>query len=241
MADEHTHFVLSNMGLVIAILIILAWGAHLTWCLTTAPLSILHPMTWVHVMVQGFLYTGLFITAHDAMHGTVVRGRRGNTVVGSLAAMLFAGMWYPRLYANHHQHHAHPADDHDDPDYHASDRFVPWLAAFMWRYTTVPQLVIMGVVYNVLARVLLVEELRLWVYWIVPAFLGTLQLFYVGTYRPHRRPHTPDMPHRARSMQRNHVAAFLACYFFGYHAEHHLSPGTPWWKLWRIKDMRSMS
>jgi beta-carotene ketolase (CrtW type) len=36
-------------------------------------------------------------------------------------------------------------------------------------------------------------------------------------------------------MRKNHVMAFLACYFFGYHSEHHLWPGTPWWKLWMRK------
>jgi beta-carotene ketolase (CrtW type) len=32
------------------------------------------------------------------------------------------------------------------------------------------------------------------------------------------------------------VWAFVSCYFFGYHYEHHDSPATPWWLLWRVKD-----
>lgn len=235
MSNESTHFVLSDMGLVIAIVIITAWATHLTWCLVSAPFHFTSLHGWLHVAVQGFLYTGLFITAHDAMHGTVMRSKRGNTVVGTIAAMLFAGMSYSTLYRNHHRHHDHPAHDVDDPDYHPSNRFVPWFAAFMWRYTTLSQLVVMGAAYNLLARAAGIAEWRLWMFWILPAMLGTLQLFYVGTYRPHRKPHTADMPHNARTMRKNHVLAFLACYFFGYHSEHHLWPGTPWWKLWMRK------
>jgi beta-carotene ketolase (CrtW type) len=235
MSDESTDFVLSDMGFLIAIVIIGLWAAHLTWCLVIAPFQPTQIHAWLHVAVQGFLYTGLFITAHDAMHGTVVRGRTGNTIIGSIAAFLFAGMSYKRLYVNHHRHHAHPADDHDDPDYHPSNSFLRWLGSFMWRYTTIPQLVVMGALYNVLAHVAHLPEWRLWMFWILPAMLGTLQLFYVGTYRPHRKPHTADMPHHARTMRKNHVMAFLACYFFGYHSEHHLWPGTPWWKLWMRK------
>ncbi|MEL7193577.1 MAG: fatty acid desaturase, partial [Bacteroidota bacterium] len=36
--------------------------------------------------------------------------------------------------------------------------------------------------------------------------------------------------------KRNHMWAFLTCYFFGYHFEHHDSPNTPWWKLWELKE-----
>lgn len=30
---------------------------------------------WIHLVVQAYLFTGLFITAHDAMHGTVSPNR----------------------------------------------------------------------------------------------------------------------------------------------------------------------
>lgn len=235
MSDESTHFVLSDVGILIAIVIVALWATHLTWCLLVAPFHPTEVHAWAHVLVQGFLYTGLFITAHDAMHGTVARRRDVNKLIGTVAAFLYAGMSYKRLYVNHHRHHAHPADDHDDPDYHPSNSFVPWLASFMWRYTTIPQIVVMGAAYNVLAHLAGIAEWRLWMFWIVPAMLGTLQLFYVGTYRPHRKPHTADMPHNARTMSKNHVVAFLACYFFGYHSEHHLWPGVPWWRLWTKK------
>jgi beta-carotene ketolase (CrtW type) len=46
-------------------------------------------------------------------------------------------------------------------------------------------------------------------------------------------------PHHARTLPRHHLWAMLSCYFFGYHWEHHQSPGTPWWRLWRMKDARA--
>jgi beta-carotene ketolase (CrtW type) len=36
-------------------------------------------------------------------------------------------------------------------------------------------------------------------------------------------------------LNKNHLVGFFSCYFFGYHYEHHEFPGTPWWKLWRMK------
>lgn len=228
------------MGLLLAILIIALWSVHLWWTLSFAPLHDATGAEWLlvvgHVLLQGYLSTGLFITAHDAIHGTVSSSRRVNTIIGSAAAVLFAGLSYGRLSTNHHLHHAHPADDTLDPDYHPSNRYIPWFASFMRRYASIWQIIIMGAAFNILK--IWVPEPKLWVYWIIPAFIGAFQLFTIGTYLPHRKPHTHDMPHNARSMRLNHLLAMLSCYFFGYHTEHHLSPGTPWWRLWRVKEQR---
>ncbi|MFN4908385.1 MAG: fatty acid desaturase [Bacteroidota bacterium] len=228
------------MGLIIALVIIALWCGHLWWTLLHAPLAGASGLDWLlvvaHVLVQGYLSTGLFITAHDAIHGTVSPRKSINSFIGTLAAFLFAGLSYRRLSVNHHLHHAHPADDYDDPDYHASNSYVPWFVAFMRHYASWSQFIIMGVAFNVLK--VWIPEPRLWVYWIIPAFLGAFQLFTIGTYLPHRKPHTNDMPHNARSMRLNHALAMISCYFFGYHTEHHLSPGTPWWRLWRVKEQR---
>ncbi len=68
----------------------------------------------------------------------------------------------------------------------------------------------------------------------IPAGLSTLQLFYFGTYLPHMGEETNA--HHSHSQSKNHLWAFISCYFFGYHFEHHDSPGTPWWRLWRVKE-----
>ncbi len=229
----------SPWGVVIALAILGAWGGHLVWLLTAPGLAWGSPLTRGHVALQAYLCTGLFITGHDAMHGTVARSRWVNEGVGTLACFLFAGLSYSRLVVNHRAHHANPTAE-DDPDFSSgSQAFWPWLATFMRRYTTLPQIMVMAVKFNVLLW-LGVAQWRVVVLWVVPAVLGTLQLFYFGTYRPHRRPDTGEMaPHHARTLPRNHLWAMLSCYFFGYHWEHHESPGTPWWRLWRVKDARA--
>ncbi len=108
--------------------------------------------------------------------------------------------------------------------------FFVWFATFMARYATLSQIVVMAVLFNLLK--LRYDEPSLWAFWIVPAVLASLQMFYFGTYVPHRLPHTDAMlPDNARTLAKNHAVAMLTCYFFGYHAEHHASPGTPWWGL----------
>jgi beta-carotene/zeaxanthin 4-ketolase len=228
----------SPWGIVIALALVGAWAGHLAWMLTAPGLPLASPLTWLHVALQAYLCTGLFITGHDAMHGTVARPRWVNEAVGTLACFLFAGLSYARLVVNHRAHHARPTSE-EDPDFAThTQAFWPWLATFLRRYTTPRQIILMGVKFNVLLWLGVARE-RVLAFWVLPAVLGTLQLFYFGTYRPHRRPDTAQMaPHHARTQGRNHLWALLSCYFFGYHWEHHESPGTPWWRLWRMKEAR---
>ncbi|MDQ1141520.1 fatty acid desaturase [Pedobacter agri] len=39
------------------------------------------------------LYTGLFITAHDAMHGTISSNKTINNFFGYLAVFIYAGVF----------------------------------------------------------------------------------------------------------------------------------------------------
>ena len=189
------------------------------------------PWIYLAILVQTHLYTGLFITAHDAMHGIVSSNKKLNTAIGWIAALLFSYNFYWRLFPKHHEHHRHVATD-DDPDYHSSGNFFRWYFSFLTTYVTIWQILLMAVTYNVLKLWFPYENLIL--FWIIPAFLSTLQLFYFGTYLPHRGEH--DNKHRSVSQSKNHLWAFLSCYFFGYHYEHHDSPGTPWWRLWGVKE-----
>lgn len=225
----------TSMGLIIAICIMCVWAGHLFYALEWGSTDYSSPMMYVHLLVQAYLYTGLFITAHDAMHGTVApSNKRINTIIGTIACFLFAGMSYKRLITNHHKHHDKPGTS-DDPDFSSSQNYLVWFATFMIRYTTLLQLVAMGVMFNVLK--LRYDEFSIWIYWVIPSLLGALQLFTFGTYLPHRLPHADSMqPHNARSMKLNHTLAMLTCYFFGYHHEHHHTPGTPWWRLWKVKE-----
>lgn len=222
------------MGLLIAILIITLWLSHLIYILNFVEVDFTSPIFYLHIFIQSYLYTGLFITGHDAMHGTVSSNKKVNKTIGTVATFLFAGLSYNRLIKNHFMHHKHPGEENDPDFYTKSQNFLIWWGMFMKRYTTITQLIIMAVAYNLLK--ILYDDLIIIMYWVIPAFLGTLQLFFFGTYLPHKYPHTEKMnPHNARTQRKNHLWAMLSCYFFGYHHEHHESPRTPWWQLYKMK------
>lgn len=221
-----------HTGAIIGLSLIGLWSAHLYYCLLHFDPEWWHPMTYIHVMIQSHLYTGLFITAHDAMHGIAARDRRWNQALGWVCAGLFAFNYYPVLLRKHHLHHRFVATD-QDPDYHAGSFWV-WYYHFARQYVTGWQIVAMAVAFNLLIMVL--PEPNVILYWMIPSVLATFQLFYFGTYLPHRGEHASDNRHKARSQPVDHLRAFLTCYFFGYHYEHHDSPATPWWQLYRVRE-----
>ncbi len=223
------------MGLIIAISIYLAWLGHLLYILLLAPVNPASPVFYLHILLQGYLFTGLFITGHDAMHGTVSSNRKVNDLAGWIATLSFAFLSYGRLRKNHYLHHQYPGTE-KDPDFNSkSNNFFLWWVKFMLRYTTWWQLLLIAITFNVLA--IWFSDWRLISFWIIPVVLGTLQLFFFGTYLPHRRPHKEEMGrHKSRTQSRNHLWAMLSCYFFGYHREHHETPTTPWWKLYMVKN-----
>lgn len=226
------------MGILIATIIISFWAGHLIYSLNFVIVDFTNPVFYLHILLQGYLYTGLFITAHDAMHGTVSKNKFINKSIGSISTLLFAGLSYSKLIKNHFKHHKNPGEENDPDFYIKSQKFFVWWGAFLWRYTTITQLIIMAVVFNVLK--IWFDEISIIIFWVVPAFLGTFQLFFFGTYLPHKYPHTENMqPHKARTQKQNHLWAMLTCYFFGYHYEHHESPRTPWWSLYKLKKCNS--
>ena len=216
--------------------LLIGWSVILLWFILLILLlnwnfSWSNPLTYLAVLLQMHLYTGLFITAHDAMHGIVASNKKLNHVTGWIAAILFSYNFYWKLFPKHHEHHRYVATDHD-PDYHASEQFLPWYLSFIRQYVTIWQILLMAITYNILKLFMPYENLIL--FWMVPALLSTLQLFYFGTYLPHKG--DSDNKHHSNSQRKNHLWAFLSCYFFGYHFEHHDSPGTPWWRLWKVKE-----
>ena len=222
------------MGIFYFILIISLWILHLFYCLTYLHEGAGIFTIIINMILQAYLYTGLFITAHDAMHGTVSRNKFINNSAGRICSYLFAAISYNKLKTNHMLHHTSPGTSSDPDFYTGSGNFLVWWLVFLRRYTSITQLIIMGIIFNILK--IRFTEISLFLFWILPAFISTLQLFYFGTYYPHKMPHTEEMrPHNSRSRKKNHLLAMLSCYFFGYHVEHHSSPGTPWWKLYELK------
>lgn len=227
-------------GAAAALLIIGVWTASLVVLLTIEPGG----WSWWVVpamLLQTFLYTGLFITAHDSMHSAVTPDfPRFNRAVGTVAVGLYALFSFPKLRRAHRAHHRHPASD-DDPDFHdpEHDGVLRWYLRFMTRYVSVGQLVGMALAFNVMHYLLGVAVANLVVFWVIPALASTLQLFWFGTVLPHRRPDSGyDDHHRAESNDFSPVVSFLTCYHFGYHWEHHERPDLPWWRLPRFRRLR---
>jgi len=221
-----------NKGLFFALAIISLWAISLTYLLQYK-IEWNDPLVYLFVLVQMHLYTGIFITAHDAIHGVVAPGNeRLNYWIGFLCATIFAYNNYEKLSRKHHLHHAQVVSD-EDPDYYDGN-FVRWYLKFAFEYVTIWQILLMAGTYNLLKLVLPMENLLL--FWAVPAILSTLQLFYFGTYLPHRGEHESTDRFKARSQQSNHFIAFFSCYFFGYHHEHHAYPYLPWWSLAGAKE-----
>ena len=221
----------SNTGVYVALTIIILWFATLAFALQWQ-LEFDSPVTYLLILLLTHLYTGLFITAHDAMHGTVAKNLKLNHAIGHFTSLLFSFNFYRRLFPKHHEHHRYVATD-KDPDYHGGN-FFAWYLSFLKQYLNIWQILLMAISFNILKLFLPTENLV--VFWMLPAVLSTLQLFYFGTYLPHRGEHKQDNIHKSNSQKLNHVWAFLSCYFFGYHYEHHASPGTPWWQLWKVKE-----
>ena len=233
-SQKHVNKVNNFTGLFWGLALLTLWTAHLVFVLTH-PLDFQSPWTYVHVLIQTHLYTGLFITSHDAIHGVVSpEYPKLNHGIGWVCATLFAFNNYAVLRKKHHWHHDYVNTD-QDPDVHQGNFFVWWFK-FMWQYVTWQQVLAMAITYNVLKIWLPMENLI--VYWEVPAILSTLQLFFFGTFLPHRGEHAPENKTQSRRQKRNHVWAFISCYFFGYHYEHHAHPYLAWWKLPEAKDYK---
>lgn len=227
-------------GLGVALAVVGAWAGGLVVLLST-PLGAWPPgLLPAALLVQTFLYTGLFITAHDAMHGTVCpRWPWLNDAIGTVAVGVYALFDFRALRRAHHQHHAAPASA-GDPDYHREGQPGPlrWYLAFMVHYLHPLQFLGMGLIFQVFTWGLGLPPERVLLCWVAPSLLSTLQLFFVGTYLPHREhpgePHADA--HRARTLDWPPWLSLLACYHFGYHHEHHDRPAVPWWRLpraWR--------
>lgn len=224
---------IGTKGIFIAVAILASWVLMLAF-LFNYTVRWDDPLVYLFVLIQTHLFTGVFITVHDSIHGLVAPDHpRVNYWLGRLSALVFAYNSYDQLFKKHHLHHKHPASN-EDPDYHSGNpNLLAWWFSFLLEYISIWQVLAMAATYTLLNRWFPAENLI--VFWIVPAWLSTIQLFIFGTYLPHRGEHlTP--PHNARSQKLNHSLAFLSCYFFGYHQEHHAYPYLPWWKLAEARE-----
>ncbi|NJR66114.1 MAG: beta-carotene ketolase [Leptolyngbyaceae cyanobacterium CRU_2_3] len=221
-------------GLIIACLIILTWAISLSSLLRLdlSQLNIFY--LFCAVLWQVFLYVGLFVSAHDAIHGTVYPNNlRLNDWVGSLLLIAYGLFSYKQLSKTHGQHHQNPASELD-PDFHDGHHanFFAWYFDFMRRYWSWARFLGLVVVFHTLHRLLQIPESNLVLFWIVPSILSSVQLFYFGTFLPHREPEGGYKNiFRSESIYRPFFWSLITCYHFGYHREHHQYPHIPWWQL----------
>jgi beta-carotene ketolase (CrtW type) len=231
----------SIQGIAITLGIFGAWAVSLVWLLSL-DVSQLQPLWLIPVIAcRAFLYTGLFIVAHDAMHRSLFpQNYKINDLLGSVAVFIYACFSYQKLLKNHWLHHRFPASERD-PDFHSgqSQNFFLWYLRFMQKYWSWTQLLKLIVIYYGAQFLFHVPEINLVLFWVVPALLSSLQLFYFGTFLPHREPEGGHAhPHRARSTSLPPFLSFITCYHFGYHEEHHEYPQVCWWQLPAIRKAR---
>ncbi len=222
------------VGLALAALVIGSWGAGLVAWLTVVDWG---DRLWAMpfaIALQCWLYVGLFIVAHDAMHGTLAPAApRLGHAIGALCVALYAAFDYRALKRAHHAHHRH-AGTAQDPDFHPEDprAFWAWYAGFFRHYFTWTQFWALGTVGTVSWFALGERAWLLGPFWLLPSLLSSLQLFYFGTYRPHRHEEAPFTDgHNARSLDQSWLVSLLSCFHFGHHHTHHDRPQVPWWRL----------
>jgi len=216
----------------IALGLLIAWGA------SAATLFSLdygaYSWRWIAAAIigHGFLYTGLFIVTHDAMHGSVCPSfPRLNHAIGAIASYAYALFPYSVLKQKHHIHHQYPTTA-QDPDFH-DGRFgiVSWYFNFIQQYWGWGQFWGISCIVYPLMWVFHVHAVNLLLFWILPFVISSLQLFFFGTYLPHRRGNGYPSDHCARSLPLPWLLSLCTCYHFSYHEEHHRYPQVPWWWL----------
>ena len=230
------------VGVGVALAILSSWSVSLL-VLLRAPLDGAWAPVWVPAAVvwMSWLFTGLFITGHDAMHGAITRRHPWlNHALGATAVAAYALFDYRVLRRAHVDHHARPARP-GDPDWHDGRRAAPawWFLAFLRRYLRVGQIARLLVLFWAVQEV--VPNVNFLVFWALPSVMSVLQLFYFGTYLPHREPEGGhDNRHHAHSTPLPNWASLLTCFHFGgYHREHHENPTEPWWRLPAVRRARS--
>lgn len=223
------------VGLTLALAIFGGWIAlHAFALFVFEPSWATAPLALGMVAALCWLSVGLFIVSHDAMHGSLVPGApRVNAAIGTALLFLYAGFSYDKLRAAHWAHHKAPGTDRD-PDFAADHprSFWLWYATFLRRYFGLGSFFYVTAIFWVLHFALGVSIVQAILFYAVPSIASSLQLFYFGTFRPHR--HGEDAfvdRHNARSETFGTLASFVTCFHFGYHLEHHHHPHVPWWAL----------
>lgn len=217
----------------IAVLLIGIWGIVFFSALFGPRFGVHFWRSLATIPILSFLFTGLFITGHDAMHGSVAPCfPRLNRWIGRISVSLYALFSYSKLKTQHHDHHRFSTGP-KDPDYHEGS-FWSWYLQFFKHYFGWVQFFAICLVAQVPIHGFGVSPLNIYFFWVVPSLMSSLQLFYFGTYLPHRRPqeHGYEDQHHARNTSMPKWASLVSCFHFGgFHLVHHRFPWLAWWQL----------
>lgn len=234
------------VGLLVASAIILLWISSLTITLSTDLSQ--WGAVWVSPAILGrtFIQTGLLIVVHDAIHGSVFpKSCRLNDWVGSLAITLYGFLPYKKLYSNHWKHHRSPGQP-GDPDFQdgVHHNFFAWYLKFMTKEYIDAEIrrrlfFCMAIMFISLRFGLHIADLNLFLFWLLPLILSSLQLFFFGTYLPHGSVDIDSQNrHRAVISPYPLIWSFFTCYHFVYHWEHHEYPDIAWYNLPQVRQGR---
>lgn len=232
---DHTQ-ISPGFSLAVAVTIILLWLVSLVGLFMIDISQISFILVSLGVLLRSYLHTGLFIVTHESIHGLVTKNHSLNRLIGWITSFLYALLSYKVLAKNHRLHHLYPATT-KDPDFcePGSGSFWAWYSTFMKKYQEDEQvwisLIGMAIIFSALAG-LQIPVFNLFLFWIIPILISSLQLFTFGIFMPHRQiGGSYRNRHRAKSSNYSIFWSFITCYHFGYHLEHHQYPDLPWYKL----------
>lgn len=225
----------SVIGLGLAFVIFGSWlTVHLYAMFSFALTWVSLPFALGLAVLQCWLSVGLFIVSHDAMHGSLAPGRPTlNSAVGATLLILYAGFGWRKIRDAHFDHHRKPGSD-EDPDFDAENprNFGRWYMTFIRRYFGWKSAAYISGIVAMYWLVFGVPLEKIVLLFGLPAIASSLQLFYFGTFRPHRHGAAEFADrHNARSESFGVIASLASCFHFGYHNEHHHRPDLPWWAL----------
>lgn len=223
------------LGLVLAMSIAGSWLSIHFYAMFVFELSWeAWPQVPLMAALQCWLSVGVFIVCHDAMHGSLAPGwKRTNSAIGAVLLFLYAGFAWRKIRDAHFAHHKHTGED-GDPDFDTAHptQFWAWYGTFFKRYFGWQSLLYVNTVVGIYLFVFDIPFMQIFLLYGAPALLSSLQLFYFGTYRPHRHGEGAFADgHNARSDNFSTLASLASCFHFGYHLEHHRRPDVPWWAL----------
>lgn len=212
----------------------------------------------------GAAYHGLGSLMHDAVHGTLCRGRFGNRWAGfALGVPLLLGFTaYRRIHLLHHVHLRGKRDPEEFANISRNPRVLGWLF-YAWMLLGCPIYIAHVAVDGIrlsqgrerltvvleyaticlgVAGVFLATDAQqckelIWNAWVMP-FCFVWLIYNVRSLSEHMLT-CPESPLTAsRTVISNRVVRWLLCNA-NYHLEHHLVPMAPWYSLPRLHELLS--